>query len=109
MMAVLPSPESATEKPCCACPTAPAPTTLPPCCARAPPERVNTHTAPVSSLSPEPPKMAVFPSTDNATDCHEGPATPESSGALTSFPPCCVHRLPERVYAHAAPALPFSE
>src|ERR1700720_4776840 len=49
--AVLPSADSATEMPCSAGPTAPAPTSFLPCWVHTPPLRVKTHAAPVSELS----------------------------------------------------------
>ena len=67
-MAVLPSADSATERPCAAFPTASVPTSLLPCWVQTPPLRVKTHAAPVYELSPGPPTMAVLPSADSATD-----------------------------------------
>src|ERR1039458_8296004 len=105
MMAVFPSADSATAllKRSSA---APAPTSLPPCWAHTPPERVYTHAAPASLLSRGPPTMAVFPSADIATDwpCSAPPTAP----VPTSLPPCCVHTPPERVNAQAAPITLFS-
>src|SRR6516164_9941945 len=50
MMAVFPSPESETERPCCpASGNAPLPTSLGPCWLHTPPERVNIHAAPIAS------------------------------------------------------------
>src|SRR5947209_1344412 len=52
--AVFPSADSATDVPCCTLrllsPTAPVPTSLPPCWLHVPPERVNTHAAPALAL-----------------------------------------------------------
>ena len=81
--------------------TAPAPTSLPPCCVHTTPERVYTHAAP-TLLSPDAPTRAVLPSADSAT------AQPWPDGKTApvpdSLPPCCVHTPPERVNTHAAPA-----
>src|SRR5262245_38962170 len=80
-MAVLPSPERATDAPWDHKPppySLVVPTSLPPCCLQTPPLRVNTHAAPVGPtrggrsrsalLGPGPPTMAVLPSADSATD-----------------------------------------
>src|SRR6266404_2583499 len=100
-MAVFPSPESDTEKPWCAMPTASVPTSFVPCWVHIPPERVYTHAAPAALLSPRPPTMAVFPSpeSDTETPCIAMP----TASVPTSFVPCWVHTLPERVYTHPAP------
>jgi hypothetical protein len=52
---VLPSEDSATEKPWLAAPTAPVPTSLLPCWVHTPLLRVKTHAAPVFELSRNPP------------------------------------------------------
>src|SRR5271167_2061305 len=65
--ALLPSAESATEKPRLAVPTAPVPTSLSPCWVQTPLLLVKTHTAPASELSPTPPTTAVLPSAESAT------------------------------------------
>src|SRR5271157_3695923 len=105
-MAVLPSAESATEEPCVAFPTAPAPASLPPCWVHAPPERVYTHVAPACLLSCDPPTRAVLPSADSAT---EAPWVAFPTAPLpTSLSPCWVHTPPERVNTQAAPAPPLS-
>src|SRR5262249_16947724 len=65
--AVLPSPDSATETPWPAAPTAPVPTSFSPCCIIVPPMRMNTHAAPMPASSSGPPVIAVFPSADTAT------------------------------------------
>ncbi len=85
-IAVLPSAEIATELPCRAAPTAPAPTSLVPCCDHTPALRVKIHAAPVAPLSVGPPTMAVFPSAEIAT---EAPiwAAPATS-VPTSLLPC---------------------
>src|SRR3954454_5496156 len=109
-MAVLPSPESATEVPCSAVPTglgptAPVPTSFAPCCVHAATGlsdgplklRVNTHAAPTWLLSKAPPRMAVLPSADNVT---ERPCMAVPTASLpTSFGPCCTHSttVPPRV------------
>jgi hypothetical protein len=91
-MAVLPSPDSATELPWLAplVPlTAPVPTSLIPCWLRTPALRVNTHTAPAPALSPAPPTMAVLPSAESAT---ESPWLAEPLAPVpTRFEPCWVN------------------
>src|SRR5262245_51811886 len=100
-MAVLPSADNATEKPCRACPITLAPTSLV-CWLHTPPLRVNTHAAPTSLLSPSPPTMAVLPSSDSATE--EPWLTPVPTAPLpTSLFPCWLHVPPLRVNTHAAP------
>src|SRR5262245_3078302 len=81
-MAVLPSPESATDEPCSAAPAALVPTSFAACCVMVPPLRINTHAAPVFELSPGPPTMAVLPSADRETawPCE----TPQPQGGLTA-------------------------
>src|SRR5262245_35794142 len=105
-MAVLPSAESATERPWTAAPTAPLPTSLLPCWVHTPPLRVNTHAAPAWLLSNGPPTMAVLPPEDSATEkpCSAPPTAP----VPTSLLPCWVHAPPLRVNTHAAPALLLS-
>src|SRR5271166_551949 len=51
-MAVLPSVESETERPCCAAPLAPVPTSLGPSIQKRPGVRLNTHAAPCPLVSP---------------------------------------------------------
>ena len=71
-----------------------------PCWLHTPPERVNTHAAPSSSLSPGPPISAVLPSAESAT------STPNwllPSSPPVSFGPCWLHIPPERVNTHTAP------
>src|SRR6516225_9328349 len=103
-MAVLPSPESATEEPCPALPTTPVPTSF--CCwLHTPLGRVNTHAAPIELPDKDPkgpPMMAVFPSPESET---ERPCCPASGNAPlpTSLGPCWLHTPPERVNIHAAP------
>src|SRR5262245_56557857 len=97
-MAVLPSPDSATDVPCPAFPPAPLPTSLWPCWLHTPPLRLKTQTAPNEALSLGPPTMAVLPSSDSPTDvpCTEPPTAP----VPTRFEPCCVHTPPLRVNTH---------
>ena len=105
-IAVLPSAEIATEMPWRAAPTAPLPTSLPPCCDHAPPLRTNTHAAPAPELSEGAPAIAVSPSAEIATDlpCQATPTAPVPA----SLPPCCVQAPSPRVNTHAAPALAAS-
>src|SRR5580765_656848 len=100
-MAVYPSADSATDRPCNALPTAPVPTSFNPCWLHTPPLRVYTHAAPAVPLSLAPPTTAVFPSADSAieTPCSATPTAP----VPTSFVPCWLHTPALRVYAHAAP------
>ena len=65
---VLPSAESATETPCRAAPELPVPNSLLPCWLHVIPERVNIQIAPIVSLSPDPPTIAVLPSAESAID-----------------------------------------
>src|SRR5712675_1436594 len=104
---MLPSADSATDVP--RRPTAPVLTSLF-CCVQTPSLRVNAHAAPVAprpkgadrshGLSPGPPKIAVLPSADNATDM-PWRALPTAL-VPTSFLPCCVQTPPLRVNTHAA-------
>src|SRR6516225_3364920 len=105
-MAVFPSLDSETETPCPACPTAPVPTSFGPCSLHTPPERVNTHAAPASPLSLNPPTMAVFPSPES--DAEEPSCALRTAPVPTGFGPCWLHTPPERVKTHAAPAPPLS-
>src|SRR5580704_9999329 len=89
-MAVLPSADSATEKPCTALPIAPEPRSLLPCWVHPPALRVKTHAAPGKPLlSVFPPTIRVLPSADNATEkpCCAAPTAP----LPTSFGPCCAN------------------
>jgi hypothetical protein len=106
-MAVLPSPDSATEVPCRALPTAPVPTSLVPCWVQTPPLRVKTHAAPARELSLSPPTIAVLPSADSATEVpwRAFPTAP----LPTSLVPCWLQTPPLRVKTHAAPADELSE
>src|SRR5215469_12097948 len=64
-IAVLPSADSATERPWLAPPPAASvPTSFGPCWLHTSPLRVNTHDAPVPPLSVRPPTIAVLPSAD---------------------------------------------
>ena len=107
--AVSPSPDSATLPPCSAGSgllTAPEPMSFEPCWVQVVPERVNTHTAPAPPLSSKPPTSAVLPSDDSATllPWKAAPTAP----VPTSFAPCWVQVVPERVNTHTAPAPPLS-
>src|SRR5262245_22903871 len=104
--AVFPSADIATEAPCCAGSTAPAPTSLVPRWLHTPPLRVHTHAAPAIPLSPYPPTTAVFPSAVTATEfpCFAAP----TANVPTSLVPCWLHTPPLRVHTHAAPAKPLS-
>src|ERR1017187_3028946 len=72
MMTVFPSPDSATEVPCSTYAlvfrAAPVPTNFDPCWVQVLPLRVNTQAAPKKVLSFIPPRMAVLPSSDSATE-----------------------------------------
>src|SRR6266550_2715749 len=82
------------------------------CCVQILSLRVNTHAAPVAPrpkganrshrLSPGPPKIAVLPSADNATDVpwRALPTAP----VPTSFLPCWLQTPPLRVNTHAPSA-----
>src|SRR6516162_8589621 len=104
-MTLLPSPDSATEAPWTALPTAPVPTSLLPCWLQRAPLRVKTQAAPACELSPGPPTAAVLPSLDNATDQPCMAATPP---VPASFVPCWVQTPLLRVKTHAAPAYAWS-
>ena len=100
--AVLPSLEdSATLKPNSASPLSSLPVSFAPCWVHVFSERVNTHAAPVSLLSPGPPINAYSPPDESAT------LKPNSPLPLSSLPvslACWVQVEPERVKTHAAPA-----
>ena len=68
------------------------------------PRRVKTHAAPVPPLSKGPPRMAVLPSVDSATErpCR-GPKKPPTAPVPTSLLPCWVQTSPRRMKTHAAP------
>src|SRR5262249_62244228 len=85
-----------------ALPTAPLPTSLPPCCVQRPPLRANTHAAPVLLLSDQPPTRAVLPSAESATDMPWRALPP--APLPMSLLPCCVHRPPLRANTHAPSA-----
>src|SRR5262249_27196638 len=78
-MAVLPSPDSATDQPSWAAPVASLAVVL---CGsvQLPPLRVNIHAAPASLLSDGPPTIAVLPSAETAT-AKPCPALPTASPA----------------------------
>src|SRR6185437_2288766 len=82
------SADTATDWPWSAAPTAPEPTSLPPCWLQTPPLRVNTHTAPFPPSSAYPPTTEVFPSADSALDFPKDPSTP-AEPVPTSLAPCC--------------------
>ena len=67
MRAVLPSADRATLDPNAAPAVAPPPVSFGPCWLQLPPDRVNTHAAPLARLSLSPPTSAVLPSDDSAT------------------------------------------
>src|SRR5450756_67842 len=101
-MAVLPSPDSATDQPCWVPPIAPVPTSLLPCWLHTPPLRVKTHVAPNDPLSANPPTVAVLPSDDSATE-RPWKAAP-TAPVPTSLLPCWLHTPLLRVKTHVAPA-----
>src|SRR6266566_6570980 len=78
-------------------PTAAVPTKSSSCVQR-PPLRVNTNATPPSSANP--PRMAMLPSADRATDMPWRATAPVPISLL----PSCVQRPPLRVNTHAAPA-----
>src|SRR5579864_414562 len=98
--AVLPSADNATDQPCIASPTAPVPISFGPCCVQIPPDRVKIQLAPTLSSSNAPPRMAVLPSEDKASDQPKQDCPAPS--LLTSFA-CWIQELPERVKTQAAP------
>src|SRR5689334_308471 len=100
--AVSPSEERATPYPKRAVMPSPA-VSFGPCWVQVEPERVNTHAAPMLSLSPQPPIRAVLPSEESATLLPKFPSP--LSSAPVSFGPCWVQVEPERVNTHTAPAL----
>src|SRR5258706_1572754 len=78
-IAVSPSAERATEIPSLTrLPDAPVPTSLAPCCDQTPPLRVKTQAAPVPESSFDPPRIAVEPSEERATEqpCSPTPTAP---------------------------------
>src|SRR5262249_4684986 len=88
-IAVLPSADNATDRPWRSLKTEPVPTNLLPCWLHTPPLRVKTHAAPVLEKSPGPPRMAVLPSRETATErrCWTVAPTPP---VPTSLGPSCV-------------------
>src|SRR3984893_1930492 len=111
--AMLPSTASATDAPCWV-QTPPVAASLWPCCVQTPLLRVNTQAAPAApapnrsdGLSPGPPRMAVLPSAESATDvpCRALPTAP----LPTSFLPCCFQTSPLRANTHAVPVLLASD
>src|SRR5580658_6986345 len=99
--AMFPSVDNAVALPAAVVAEAPAGTSLLPCCVQAPADSTNPHTAPTPELSPLPPNKAVAPSPDNAT-VMPSVAVP-TAPVPTSFNPCWVQAVPERVNTHAAP------
>src|SRR5271165_4267071 len=77
---------------------------FPPSCTQAAPERLNTHAAPWSPLSPGSPTSAVLPSADRAT-LAGGYSGPISSPLAAKSPACTLHVEPERMNTDARPAL----
>src|SRR5580692_2658900 len=77
------------------------PVSFSPCWVQVEPERVNTHAAPLSLSSFQPPISAVSPSADSATIVPNLPSP--LSPPPVSFSPCWVQVEPERVNTHAAP------
>ena len=119
-IAVLPSPDSATEAPWDHNPPPGAlvvPTNLLPCWVHAPPLRMKIHAAPAGPtdgarsrsalLGPGPPTIAILPSADNATDIPWFAVPPASvpNGFDASCNPCAGASSPEAVCrACSAPA-----
>jgi len=110
-MAVLPSADRATEKPCCAAPVhatlqdelvAPVPTILGPCWLQTPFDLVKNHRAPVPPLSSLIPMTAVLPSAEIATGT--SPAKVPWAFEPTSLLPCWLQAPLLRVKIQAAPA-----
>src|SRR5439155_643244 len=62
----------------------PAPVNFSPCCAQVEPERLNTHTAPLFSLSPGAPITAVSPCEDRATPSPKRARCPTKQNSLPS-------------------------
>src|SRR5438067_229076 len=103
-MAVFPSLERDTEKPCSAFPTTSEATSFGPCWVHPPPLLAKTQAAPALPLSPYPPTMAVLPSPERATD--QPSSSPPTPPEPTSLPPS-VQTPPLLVQTHAAPAPPL--
>src|SRR4051812_14012598 len=80
-----------------------------PCWLQVPPERLKIHAAAGSAPwnsnpSSGPPMSAVLPLADSATLAPNATPTPVSFVSDgVSLPPCCVHDVPDRTKAHAAP------
>src|SRR5260370_35475047 len=66
-IAVLPSPDNATDMPWWALPTAPVPTSFLPCCGHRPPLRGKTHAARILPLPDNPPPTAAWPPAGRCT------------------------------------------
>src|SRR5262245_61616308 len=111
---MLPSAESATDVPWRALPLL---TSFSPSCVQPLPFLVNIHAAPAGPspkgtdgshiLSPGPPRIAVLPSAERATD-HPWFALP-TAPVPTSFLPCCAHAPRLRLNTQAAPVLLLSD
>src|SRR5215212_11152759 len=112
---MLPSVDNATDVPWRAFPGMTLLANFWPSCIQTPSVRVNTHAAPgwptpkglgLSEGSSGPPRRAVLPSADKATDVPWRALPP----ALlpTNFLPCCLQTSPVRVKIHAAPMLLLS-
>src|SRR5262245_16482287 len=82
--AVRQSPDNATDQPCSALPTAPVPMSLAPWL-HSPATRMKTHAVPAGT-SPGPPRIAVLPSPDSAT---EKPCRDIPPDRLLSTSICC--------------------
>src|SRR5436190_6469036 len=103
-IAVAPSPESETERPCAAPlhPEAPEPTSFGPRCVQTPPLFVQSQTAPFPPSSADPPTMAVLPSAERETEtpCAEPLTAPDP----TSLGPCWLQTPPLLCHTHTAPS-----
>src|SRR5262249_44039740 len=99
--AVLPSADSATEKPCPAR-APPVPTSLACWLQNTPTVRMKTHAAPALLLSFGPPTTAVLPAAESATDVPCWMLLPTVS--VPNSLACWLHAPPLRVNTHAAPA-----
>ncbi len=109
--AVFPSPEIATDCPWLASPEVPVPTSLGPCCSQTPWERAKTQAAPVAASAFGAPEMSVSPSAEIATayPCRACPTSVTGGVKLpTSFGPCCVQDVPDRVKTQTAPSWALS-
>lgn len=101
---VLPSPEIATTCPCCVALIA-VPVNFA-CCSQPVVLYMYIHTAPIFPLSPVPPNIIVFPSSEISTDIPCLEFTPDPLPSV-SFEPAD-HVIPVLVYTYTAPWLTFS-